>query len=592
MALVGLMTEMAQGKIEGRHAFGLPTGYGKTSAIIAWVSTLFGEGGPKHNLSISVAASKVEALCELHRELVSAGVPDELIGLVHSYKGMDDWKPGMSIPEGHASIAATPANEDRPIVLVTHNKIRGDTGLDRFIIHRGKKRDLMLYDESLIVSDSTGINVPLLRGSLGWLREVKGNSDRYADVIDYLSSALAKIQDELDWQTRSGGRSGVISLPSLSDAQAQAYAGLVPLHSVMEPASVLLSLHKEPLRVVSTGQGGLVHYDVSVPRELRNILILDASYPIRALVQLDPTIKDAEQSIPAVKRIGVPLSRLKSFENVTIHQLFSGGGRTTLSADYQRPDTERCATRAIVDVVKTIPPTEAVLIFTYKKRPGEKIDFKAILTTDLRRAGVDVGATLADGSPRINIVTWGMETSLNSYAHCSTVILAGVLQRSPIDLAANFIGQSDDLRKAIPANVVSDLNLSEVSHMVYQALSRGSCRVVENGKAKRMTAYIIHLNPAIRGMLDNVMPKANWQTWISQYHLVSRSKGRAAIIATSIVDCLHTLPETQTKVATTALRHFIGIDVHTDIYKAAIKLVPRMCAWEHQGRSLVRLFPT
>src|SRR5262245_1392949 len=39
-ALTGMMTEMAQGKLQGRWAFGLPTGMGKSSAVVAWVATL------------------------------------------------------------------------------------------------------------------------------------------------------------------------------------------------------------------------------------------------------------------------------------------------------------------------------------------------------------------------------------------------------------------------------------------------------------------------------------------------------------------------------------------------------------------------
>ena len=52
----------------------------------------------------------------------------------------------------------------------------------------------------------------------------------------------------------------------------------------------------EEVRVINTGQGGVIQYEISVPRELRNIIILDASYPVRRLMQLDRTIVDAEKA--------------------------------------------------------------------------------------------------------------------------------------------------------------------------------------------------------------------------------------------------------------------------------------------------------
>ncbi len=60
MAILGTMTEMAQGKLRGRWAFGLPTGMGKTKSIEAWIATVNAAG--LDHVSVAVAASKVEAL--------------------------------------------------------------------------------------------------------------------------------------------------------------------------------------------------------------------------------------------------------------------------------------------------------------------------------------------------------------------------------------------------------------------------------------------------------------------------------------------------------------------------------------------------
>src|SRR5260370_20786075 len=76
-ALCGLFTETAQGKRPGRWAFSLPTGMGKTSAIIAWCSTLVSLG--LDHISVAVSASKVEAVVELKQAMMTRAVPETAI---------------------------------------------------------------------------------------------------------------------------------------------------------------------------------------------------------------------------------------------------------------------------------------------------------------------------------------------------------------------------------------------------------------------------------------------------------------------------------------------------------------------------------
>jgi hypothetical protein len=93
-------TQIALGERTDRLAHALPPGTGKTQSIVAWLSTAvslgyfsvytdtYREGSRGYDtdahFSVAVAANKIEALCELKRDLVDAGVPEELIGLRHS----------------------------------------------------------------------------------------------------------------------------------------------------------------------------------------------------------------------------------------------------------------------------------------------------------------------------------------------------------------------------------------------------------------------------------------------------------------------------------------------------------------------------
>jgi len=96
---------------------------GKTSAILAWTSTL-NKIGADH-VSVAVACSKVEALCDIQRDLMAMGAPEQQIGLRHSYHD--------------ASLPST-EDDDRQIMLVTHARVRDGEKLKHFSHYQGIER--------------------------------------------------------------------------------------------------------------------------------------------------------------------------------------------------------------------------------------------------------------------------------------------------------------------------------------------------------------------------------------------------------------------------------------------------------------------
>lgn len=583
-ALCGLFTESAQGKRPGRWAFSLPTGMGKTSAVVAWCSALVRLG--LDHISVAVSASKIEALVELKLAMMARGVAEDRIGLLY-------------VPNGTPyALPPTAANDDRQIMLVAHNRVRMTEGHDLFMSYRRKRRDLMIWDESLLASDAHGVSVRELNGAIGYLEGIwRGTEDDGTRLVDWLKSSRDQIEGAL---SRSKGDVAVtLTLPELDDASLATLRAKLPRQTVMTPVADLLDFSREELRALPTGEHGAVWYQVAVPREIQNIIILDASYPIRRLVQVDTTIHDAEKYLDPIKRIGKRLSQLKSYNDVTLHQLFSGGGRETMQRDFSAM-TERKAVREVVDVVKALPPEEAALIFVFKDRHGEGINYKSAMLRGLSAAGIDTDATVpavVDGKPvrlpRINVATWGQETSLNRWAHCSNVILCGVLQRSSLDLAASYIGQSDNLREDVSTTTVKELARSEVAHVVYQALSRGSCRVMHDGQAKPMKGWIIHRDNGIQPLLSSVMPGVRWAQWEAR-HLVDpegRQPGVTASTTARIVEHLKGLPQSVDRISTRQLKADAGLrEVHPRTFTDAVRLVPDHVPWLLVGRSLERAF--
>lgn len=580
-ALVGLFTASARGRLRGRWAFGLPTGMGKTSAIVAWCATL--AELQLTGVSVAIAASKVEALCELKRAMIEQGVPANRIGLLYA-------------DGGTYSEPRTADNDDRQIMLVSHARVRSGVGLKRFNLYRERARSLLIYDESLIVSDARALSVRDLRGARGYLTAAYGKDETLSNLLGYLGSALAAIENALELACRVTGEATLVDLPEIGEDDVVRFGQLLPAHPVVAPFRHLLDLARETLRVIPSDDGGAVWYQIAVPAELENIVVLDASYPIRELAHADKTIRDAEQHLPEVQGLGVPLSQLKGYGAVTLRQLFVPGGRETMRKDFGRDRWDRRTTSEVVEVVTSVPADEAVLIFVFKKRPGERVDYRAVTLGDLENAGIDTSAqilVMQDGvaklQPRINVVTWGMETSLNSYAHCRHVILAGVLHRSALDLAGSFVGQSDDLRSNVSPDRLRSIMLSEVCHVIYQALSRGSCRVIDDGKARPMTGWIMHRDDAIQPKLSEVMPGCVWEEWTPTHP--DSQPGVVATTTARLVAYLNGLPPTVDRIAVRKLKLEAGLGhVASRSFTRAVQGVRDHAAWTSEGRSLVRLF--
>jgi hypothetical protein len=207
----------------------------------------------------------------------------------------------------------------------------------------------------------------------------------------------------------------------------------------------MLKFSQGNLRVIPVNQGGgaFVSYDITIPRSLRNIIVLDASYPIRELERLDTTIRHAPDFDGAVKR----------YDEVDINLLRHACGRASMERTFSEDTAEaRGVSREICDVIVGISPDEGVIIFTFKADELQRsVNMREVLERDLKAAGIDTRAMLKPVSdaeqlkPRFRFLTWGQETAINDHKDCTNVIFAGVIHRSEPDLSAAIVGQQDDL---------------------------------------------------------------------------------------------------------------------------------------------------
>lgn len=186
-------------------------------------------------------------------------------------------------------------------------------------------------------------------------------------------------------------------------------------------------------------------------------------------------------------------------------------------------------------------------------------------------------------------MTWGQETSLSEYSYCQHVIFAGVLHRDQLEIASAVLGQRDELYGLLPASTIKEVINSEIAHGLYQAISRGCCRMVDGNQALSMDVWLIHGNDDIRPMLEQMMPGLQWLSWKPK-HLDNRHKLLAA--STAIEGYLDQLPMTVTTMANQTLRKAVGTVVSRNYFRESLKMaVANLEDWALVGRRIDRLEP-
>ncbi|WP_304306662.1 hypothetical protein [Pseudacidovorax intermedius] len=567
---IGLIQEelarLAAGELHGRRAYALPTGMGKTTAAAAFIAALYRLG--HHDVAVTVAAAQVHALGKFREELLHLGVPAELIGIKHAVRGSDVPNTG---------------DDSRRYQLVTHVRVRA--GVDPLAAeYQGRERALVVYDETLFRADTASIRADAVRGAAGFLRDYKPGHP----LSLFMAEATRLLAAQYDAAEHTP-RGIALDLPYIEQQEVETWMSWIehdPVVSknagLVEDLFALLQLmgDRAPLQVMNTGQGkGLISVRSTIPSALRSVAILDASTPIRELVKLDSTVHLVD--LPA---------ELKSFEDVQVFQRLTAGGRSSLESQYRPTQLGR----EIADIVQAelaADPDRCFLIFTFKDRGDNR--HAEVIRTQLRRIGIDVDAVTAGDKRQFEFLTWGQQEGLNGYDHCETVILAGILTRDHISIAAAIKGQSGDPRYNPSEQQIQKVIASEIAHCAYQAASRGSCRVVRDGKASAMRLHLLFKDMTLRGLLEPVMPGATWDYPPPSHLPPSQQTGKTSAMLAKLLATLSAYPEDRVSITSRELKSRMDLDPHDRAKKeqftrAIGQLHGPIHGWERKGRGVQR----
>jgi hypothetical protein len=582
--LVDTLARHAVGEGGGRLAFPLPTGCGKTSSIVAFATALHRLGYP---IPIAIAASKVEALAGLKLDMMAHGIPEELIGLAYS----------DSIPAQLPSTGNRP-EDGRLIQLVTHAKVRmNEKHLGLFAEFRGANRPLLIYDESLWRSEVFSFPAVDVESALGALIPHVRSKVEYQGLVEFLQTSVDIINGALS-KAQAGKNDHNKGIPiQLPDVHAEVIAlwkqaiATSPLYQPQRDAVAnLLEVSQQSLQVISISQGGgAISVRPAVSDQMENIIVLDASAPIRDLVSIDSSIE-----------LAFPMSSdIKSYENVEVIQIQANGGRSSIEQTFSvaRKETSMLS-KEVLEVVKKelqVDTQRCILLVNFKKSRRSELDITERLKADLSAAGYDPEETLLlDGvsRPRFTFLTWGMHEALNGFEFCKTVILCGVLHRANLDIAAAIRGQAADVTTATPHSLIDKVVRSEIGHCVMQAASRGSCRRINNGKAAAMRLYFILPDAGLKALLEPVMPKVRW-SYQDPVYLKKAAPDRVMLtIRARILEALAKLPPGVSKISSTRLKKLMTFEDSEAAKRSFSNAVESLNldnhAWRSEGRSLVR----
>ena len=471
-----------------RQVFPLPCGAGKTTAVRGFIRAVHELG---RDYRIVVCAEKVEGLCQLKRDLIGEdGISQDKISLLHSY----EHNPNFDIENPEPGVASEPSDSAelgylRQFVLMTHQKLHG--GFNKM------DYDLLIYDESLVLGKGTVFKFEDLFGAIGkFSGAVSGKGTGASKEQRSLSSWLGTVNESIA-EARDGE---VLKFSDLPVDIGIARKLDQPINKQDQTLRTFMGLVSDgvDLRVMAEANQGssIISIEQTIPDDLTNFAVLDASYPIRALMTYDQTITNSD----------FPLD-IKDHSDVTIHLAKTKAGRRHIMQTLASNDDPKLFDEVASIAAEKLAKGDKVLIFTFKddgnKRPSERL--KSLIKVHQKNQPAHPDAQL-------HFLTWGYETALNRFSQCDVVIFAGLLTLPTAEVAARTCAHARDIELSLSSEELGKLVQSEKIHSIYQALNRGRCRIMTNGKAGKMDAYVFtHDYKEVRISLEHAMPKVKFK---------------------------------------------------------------------------------
>lgn len=618
----------------GRWCLSAPIGFGKSSAVAAFLAAAFQMGLLANGVTVTLTAARVEQLYDFEFALLNAGIPKreirQVCSILHNVK--------------QKALRASDENIDVPILMITQARIRQvyrrpeerkERDLVYFLKYRDEPRDLVLWDERAQVTEPVNLKLSDIKQALASLKSAVGDSANHIEFTTWLESSLQTISDDV---AKHNSKSEVSLpaaqgfIPELPKGNLQAFHTLLTrgtqgLHHAMRKVLLeFIGLLQFRLRVIPMkGHEGIITYFVVIPDSIENCLVLDASFSVSELTAMDITIQDLEQAHPSLLSMRrwykKGLKDLKDCSSHTMIRWNKGAGKDNISQDItEYIDGKATGGNIILEVVEQVSrwaaEGKAVLLWTHKF-DNSKRDLPKLLREALGKGGVNMAAKVQDVYARgremkdqVVVENYGKHDASNAYSYCSVVVHVGVQRRNATELAASICGAKRDLGAKLIYRQIRSVQTSDAVSTIQQSTGRGQSRITVDGKSRPQISWLIYHDTREQNLTDGLRPLFPGGQWIDYKPVFAQTPEPTLIEVWGlrVLEYLDRLPLDLLKISSRKLK--VGVGAGDVAERTWVRLVDRVCElaamtyrnpssmvggsyhvtpWKRDGRSLVRV---
>lgn len=541
-----------------RLAFPLETGMGKTTCVVALACLL-----EPLNKSLLICAEQIEQLAEVRDSMIKAGVKESNIGIYHKLSGVEI--PSIKLEEMH----------QYQFLLVSHSRVNNDSKYsmsERLLTYKNEKRNLTIWDESLITTDSYYCALSEMKRAINdWTTgyEIKLEEGRLSKKHPQEYEAMYKYLIQVKELLSGNAQDSIINLPnvSLDVLNRNLIKTIVNSQQYRTALETLIKFNQlGSVRVVKGKDGfSVMQFEQKIDECFDKIIVMDASSRIRKLISFDKSVQ--------VQSLGVS----KTFQNVQIHHADVRSSKS--SFEESKTHLKNYLKEFSYLLESVIPSYEPLIILTHKDTK-EEIRLWAQETYPLKE---------------IYVLNWGQHKATNKYKHVKYVFTCGILYRDWKEISASVIAQTGNLNYFLIDSDVSETYYSEQAEMLYQGFSRGNSRNTVDGKAGEQTIYMFH--PVedynkIMPYLRKVMPRMVEVKYQTKHLLQGRKNAKDYMeIASAIRDYLISVEQDIVGFTKTQLREKFAPHLNSNdkTWRNAItKVQSELSGWIFNRKTILR----
>lgn len=489
-------------KFIGRIQAAAPAGFGKTTSVKTLIQWIDQEELP---YSVVVSLERIDEIDKVYDELLALGVNEDKIAKVHSrvdgldYEGLKKFQ----------------------FLLITQAKLKSAQYIDTFYTYglpgAERLRDLMVWDESLIsaLTYNATKKETLHHLDKALRQEIPGDVRGFLVYFRGLCEKLKvknPVKLEIDTHLLNS-----VSIPMIDKLPVEEEVkGLLRIFAGQDK-NYWVRAAKRTSGSKENGSSVILSFREIIPRELDNIMVLDASASFREATLMDGSFEFWDLK-PEVDYSGSSIDLWKYNSGGTdIKQAYGKkGGKRNEKRDIGWNEYQEFLNHTAEGILREDPAAK-ILVITYKD-----VEDPAI-----RRLQDHLfGKGLMSGGCLIRSLTYGKETGTNEFKDFGYVIVVGTFNKADYvieNLIASQLGDDDYDEKSL-AFYRKQVEHTEMAHHFYQAVMRAMWRVLFGNEAKPTKVYGFTWSPGIlMDILAPVLPGAQWNIYEAVEHPVFKA---------------------------------------------------------------------